>query len=232
VFPLKRACAGASLILLVAGLLAQPAAAHQGNPNFRSIAHGITPAVKGVQIQVLNGDDRFEIDNRSRKTIVIDGYDSEPYARLMPDGTVEINKRSPAGYINNDRFAQSPVPAFASATAPPQWVVQSKTGRFQWHDHRMHWMAKSVPPQVKDKNKKTKIFDYKVPLKIDGTPAAIKGTLFWVGPQGGSFPIGAAIAFAVIALLLLALVVFVRRRRGPTAPGDDGPRGQVATEAW
>jgi hypothetical protein len=232
VFSLKRACAGASLGLLAAGLLAQPAAAHQGNPNFRSIAHGITPATKGVQIQVLNGDDRFELDNRSGKTIVIDGYDSEPYARLLADGTVEVNKRSPAGYINNDRFAQSPVPAFASATAPPQWVVQSKTGRFQWHDHRMHWMAKTVPPQVKNKHMRTKIFDYKVPLKIDGTPAAIRGTLFWVGPQGGSFPVGAAIAFAVIALLLLALVVFVRRRRGPTASGDESPREEVATEAW
>jgi hypothetical protein len=219
-------------VLLAAGLLAQPASAHQGNPNFRSIAHGITPPFKGVQIQVLNGDDRFELDNRSGKTILVEGYDSEPYARLMPDGTVEVNKLSPAGYINNDRFAQSPVPAFASATAAPQWVVQSKTGRFQWHDHRMHWMATTVPPQVKDKNKRTKIFDYKVPLKVNGAPAAITGTLFWVGPQGGSFPIGAAIAFVVIALLLLALVVFVRRRRGPSTSGDESSRAEVATEAW
>jgi hypothetical protein len=229
---MKRACAGAFAGLLCAGVAAAPVSAHQGNPNFRSIAHGITPAVKGVQLQVLNGDDRFELDNHSGKTIVVEGYDSEPYARLMPDGTVEVNKLSPANYINNDRYAQSPVPAFASAKARPQWVVQSKTGRFQWHDHRMHWMAKTVPPQVKDKHKKTKIFDYKVPLKVNGSPAAIDGTLFWVGPQGGSFPIGAAIAFAVIALLLLALVVFVRRRRRPSTPGDQGERDQVATEAW
>jgi hypothetical protein len=229
---MKRACAGTFAGLLCAGVAAAPVSAHQGNPNFRSIAHGITPAVKGVQIQVLNGDDRFEIDNRSGKAIVIQGYDSEPYARLMPDGTVEVNKRSPADYINNDRFAQSPVPAFASATAPPQWVVQSKTGRFQWHDHRMHWMAKTTPPQVKDKHKKTKIFDYKIPLEVDGKPAALKGTLFWVGPQGGSFPVGAAIALAVIALALLALVVVVRRRRVASEAGDSPTSPEPATEAW
>jgi hypothetical protein len=211
---------------------AAPVSAHQGNPNFRSIAHGITPAVKGVQIQVLNGDDRFEIDNRSGKAIVIQGYDSEPYARLMPDGTVEVNKRSPADYINNDRFAQSPVPAFASATAPPQWVVQSKTGRFQWHDHRMHWMAKTTPPQVKDKHKKTKIFDYKIPLKVNGKPAALKGTLFWVGPQGGSAPVAALVAFLLIALALLGLVIIVRRRRGGPEVADALPRPEPANEAW
>jgi len=229
VFSVKRACAGAFVGLLCAGVTAAPVSAHQGNPNFRSIAHGITPAVKGVQIQVLNGDDRFEIDNRSGRTIVIEGYDSEPYARLMPDGTVEVNKRSPADYINNDRYAQSPVPAFASATAPPQWVVQSKTGRFQWHDHRMHWMARTTPPQVKDKHKRTKIFDYKIPLKVNGQPANLTGTLFWVGPQGGSFPVGAAIAFVAIVLVLLVLVM-MRRRRGGLADGT--APSEPATEAW
>jgi hypothetical protein len=218
--------------LLCAGLAAGPASAHQGNPNFRSVVHGLTPAISGVQVQVLGSDDRFELDNHSGRTITVDGYDSEPYARLMPDGTVEVNKRSPAGYLNEDRFAQSTVPAFAKAAAPPQWVVQSKTGRFQWHDHRMHWMAKTLPPQVKDKHKKTKIFDYKIPLEVDGKPAALKGTLFWVGPQGGSFPMGAAIALAVIALALLALVVVVRRRRVASEAGDSPTSPEPATEAW
>jgi hypothetical protein len=228
VFSIKRACAGAFAGLLCAAAAATPALAHQGNPNFRSIAHGITPAIKGVQVQVLNNDDRFELDNHSGKTIVIQGYDSEPYARLMPDGTVEINKLSPANYLNNDRYAQSKVPAFAKADATPQWVVQSKTGRFQWHDHRMHWMAKSLPPQVKDKHKKTKIFDYKVPLEVNGKRASLTGTLWWVGPQGGGFPVGAALAFALIVLVLLALVIITRRRRAATRDA----RRETTAEAW
>ena len=227
-FSIKRACAGAFAALLCAGAVAAPVSAHQGNPNFRSIAHGITPPVRGIEVQVLNNDDRFELDNRSGKTIVIEGYDSEPYARLLPDGTVEVNKRSPANYLNNDRYAQAAVPAFAKASAKPQWVVESKTRRFQWHDHRMHWMAKSLPPQVKDKHKKTKIFDYKIPLKVDGKPAALTGTLWWVGPQGGGFPVGAGIALAVIVAGLLALVIVTRRRRGAVA---DRP-AETVPEAW
>jgi hypothetical protein len=230
VLSIERACAGAFVGLLCAGVMTAPVSAHQGNPNMRSIPHGITPAVKGVQIQVLNNDDRFELDNRSGKTIVIQGYDSEPYARLLPDGTVMVNKRSPAYYLNNDRYAQAKVPASASATAPPQWSVESKTGRFQWHDHRMHWMAKTTPPQVKDKHKKTKIFDYKIPLQVNGNPAALKGTLWCVGPQGGGFPIGAAIAFAVIAGGLLLLVIVVRRRR--SSGGAPSGSGRTRTEAW
>jgi hypothetical protein len=104
-------------------------------------------------------------------------------------------------------------------------------GRFQWHDHRMHWMAKTVPPQVKDKRKRTKIFEYKIPLKVDGKPATLNGTLFWVGPQGGGFPVAAGIAFLVIVLALVALVVVVRRRRaGPAL--DTSSRGAPASEAW
>ena len=230
-FSIKRACAGALSTLLCAGLAVAPASAHQGNPNMRSIPHGITPAVKGVQIQVLNNDDRFELDNHSGKTITVIGYDSEPYARLLANGTVEVNKRSPAYYLNDDRYAQSIVPASANADAPPQWVVQSKTGRFQWHDHRMHWMARTTPPQVKDKHKRTKIFDYKIPLKVNGAPATLNGTLMWVGPQGGGFPVAAAIAFIAIMLALLALVIVTRRRRA--ADGGAPPaRQESATEAW
>jgi hypothetical protein len=228
VFSMKRACAGA-LVGLLSAAAAAPVSAHQGNPNMRSIPHGITPPVKGIQVQVLNNDDRFELDNRSGKTIVIKGYDSEPYARLLPDGTVEVNKRSPAYFLNNDRYAQSTVPPSASATAAPQWAVESKTGRFQWHDHRMHWMAKTTPPQVKDKHKKTKIFDYKIPLQVNGKPAALAGTLWWVGPQGGSFPVGLVVASVVIVLVLLALVLLRRRSSG------DAPRattGEPTTEAW
>jgi copper transport protein len=42
----------------------------------------------------------------------------------------------------------------------------SKTGRFEWHDHRMHWMSESDPEQVKDKDARTKVFDWKVPIVL------------------------------------------------------------------
>ena len=59
---MRRALALAVAVVLLA---ASPAAAHQGNPNYRSVVDSITPAVKGVTLHVLNYDDRFELTNHS-----------------------------------------------------------------------------------------------------------------------------------------------------------------------
>src|SRR3954452_16324892 len=108
----------------VVGLLCAPAAvAHQGNPNFRSSVDAVTPAVRGLDLQVLNYDDRFQLTNHSGQAITVLGYNGEPYARVLADGTVELNKRSPAYYLNDDRYADVRVPARANARAAPQWSV-------------------------------------------------------------------------------------------------------------
>jgi hypothetical protein len=216
---MRRALAlGAAAALL----LAQSAAAHQGNPNYRSVVDSVTPAVKGLTLHVLNYDDRFELTNRSGQTVTIHGYDGEPYARVLANGTVEVNKRSPAYYLNDDRYADVKVPASADPKAAPQWSVVDKTGTVQWHDHRMHWMSKSMPPQVKDKSKRTKVFDYAVPLSVGGQPGAIRGTLFWQPGAGGGVPVGMIVGLVALVLVGLGAVVVVRRRRaGETVEGAE-----------
>jgi hypothetical protein len=217
----------------VALLVGAPVAlAHQGSPNFLSQVNRITPATDGVRVTVVNRDDQLLLQNTSGKTVVVVGYVDEPYARIDPDGTVFVNTDSQAYYINQERDGKVGTPAGVDSKGAPQWKEVSRTGRFEWHDHRMHWMAKSLPPQVKDKNKRTKIFDYKIPLQVNGKPVALKGTLVWVGPQGGGFPVGAGIAFALIAIALLALVIVVRRRRTAAGVGQSTPSPEHATEAW
>ena len=221
----------ATVALAAAG--ASAASAHTGNPNFRSVFDGLSPhAVPGVKIQVLGYDQNYQLINRSGKVVVIRGYQDEPYARLLPDGTVEVNHNSPAFYLNADRYATATVPATATASATPDWHVIDRTGQFIWHDHRMHWMSTSRPPAVKDPKKRTKIYDYAIPLTVGGTATTIRGTLFWVGPAGGGLPVGAIVAFVVLAVAGLALIVVVRRRRGaPDADADTGA-GPGPAEAW
>ena len=155
------------LALIVAGLPAASALAHGGNPNFRSEFRAVRPAVPGLQVQVLNYDDRLLLINRTGKTVLVRGYEREPYARLRADGAVEVNKRSPSYYLNEERYGGTPVPPSASPKAPPQWSLVSKTGRFETHDHRIHWMSKgATPPQVTDKDKRTKVFDWRVPIEV------------------------------------------------------------------
>ena len=133
----------AAVVALAALLAAAPAAlAHQGNPNYLSQVDAITPATKGVTVDVLNRDDRLLLHNTSGQDVVIRGYNGEPYARVLADGTVQVNRRSPARYLNDDRFAQVSVPAGIDGKGAPRWEEISRTGRFEWHDHRFHWMAR------------------------------------------------------------------------------------------
>jgi hypothetical protein len=205
-------------------LFAQAAAAHQGNPNYRSVVDSVTPAVKGLTLRVLNYDDRFELTNHSGQPVTIQGYDGEPYARVLADGTVELNTRSPAYYLNDDRYADVKVPASADPKALAQWAVVDKTGSVQWHDHRMHWMSRSTPPQVKDKSKRTTVFDYAIPLRVGGQPGAIRGTLFWQPGAGGGAPVGMIAGLVALVVLGLGAVAVVRRRRAAETA--------EAAEAW
>jgi hypothetical protein len=212
---------------LLALAVAPAASAHQGNPNYRSVIDGVTPKVSGVRLQVLNLDDRLELQNDSGRTVVVQGYNGEPYARVLADGTVQVNRRSPAFYLNDDRFAQVKVPASAKPGATPQWQLVDKAGRFEWHDHRIHWMSKVPPKQVTDKSRRTKVFDWSVPLQVGAERGSVNGTLFWQPSAGGGAPVGAIAGLGAIALLGLGAVVVVRRRR---AGAEGVPAAEV--EAW
>jgi hypothetical protein len=216
---LRGAIAAAALLALAA---APTALAHQGNPDFRSTITSVTPAAPGVHLQILNFDDRLELRNTSGLTVTVQGYNGEPYARVLGDGTVELNRRSPAFYLNQDRTGEAAVPASARAGAAPRWQVVDRAGRLQWHDHRIHWMGSGLPPQVKDKGKGAKIFDWSIPLQVGTSAAAVHGTLSYQPRPGGGAPVGAIAGLIALTVLGAGAVVVVRRRR----------RMPAGTEAW
>ncbi len=211
--------AGRAIALAAAALLAlavTPAAAHEGNAKYSSVVQRITPATSGVQAQVLDYDDRLELTNRSGKTVVIYGYDGEPYARVLADGTVQINTRSPGVKLNEDEGQELSVHSIPLPPGGPSWKTQDRTGRIEWHDHRIHYRAGNVAPQVHDQSKRTKVFDWSVPLRIGAQMGAIGGTLTWVGTgssSSSSFPVAAVVSLIVLVLLAIGAVVLVRRRR-------------------
>jgi hypothetical protein len=207
------------------------------NYNYRSNITRVIPSTPGVSLQVLEFADRLLLTNHSGQTVTVYGYQGEPYARVLADGTVQLNTRSPAYYLNQNFYANVNVPPSASPTATPQWTVIDRTGQLEWHDHRIHWMSPALPPQVKDKGKRTKIFNWQVPIQVGASKGTVNGELFWTPESGTKTPTGAIVALAVIALLGLLFVLFIRRRRsgatpGPSAGEPGGESGSPVREAW
>ncbi|HWH10824.1 MAG TPA: hypothetical protein VG165_06820 [Solirubrobacteraceae bacterium] len=241
---MTRRLLGVAAALLALGLApaavasAPNPATESGNPindqgsnyNYRSNITSVAPSVPGLSLQVLEFADRMLLINHSGKTVTIYGYDGEPYARVLGNGTVEQNLRSTAVYLNTNFYADVTPPASASTNpaTPPEWQVVDKTGQFEWHDHRIHWMSPQTPPQVKDKAKLTKIFDWAVPISVGSQKGVVDGELFWT-PENSKAPVGAIIALVVLLLGSIGLVFTVRRRRRRTsAAGGAG----TPTEVW
>ncbi|GIK76977.1 MAG: hypothetical protein EDQ89_05960 [Acidobacteria bacterium] len=208
---MRRLLRAFALGLATTALVAGHADAHQGDPNYRSEVAGIKPPVDGLSAEILNYDSDIVLTSDGDNTIIVEGYEGEPYLRFSPGGAVEANLASPAYYLNSDRYGDAEVPADADPDADPDWKLVAGTGEFSWHDHRSHYMSTSIPPQVEDEGQRTRIFDYEIPLRVDGRPAAIRGTLYWVGSTG--FPVAPFIALGLAAIGSAILALVVRRRR-------------------
>jgi hypothetical protein len=202
--------------------------------HYRSEIRSVTPQARGLSVRVLQFADRLLLVNHTGKTVTIFGYDGEPYARILANGTTEQNRRSPATYLNQSFFGDINVPPQANASAAPSWQVIDRTGQLEWHDHRIHYTSPATPPQVKDKGKRTLIFDWKVPIEVGSDRGAITGQLFWA-PESSKTPLAAILIGVAIVLAGLAFVVFVRRRRaGGVVAGtqDPGAGQEPGSEAW
>ncbi len=203
------------------------------NYNYRSNITSVTPNAAGLSVQVLEFADRLLLTNHTGQTVTIYGYEGEPYARVLANGTAEQNVRSPATYLNENFYGDVTVPATADPGAPPKWEVVDRTGQFEWHDHRIHWMSPLTPTEVKNKSKLTLIFDWQVPIEVGTRKGAIAGQLLWT-PESSKTPTAAIVLGVLIVLAGLAFVLFVRRRRARAAGagGAGGAPPQAAKEAW
>jgi hypothetical protein len=201
------------------------------SPNYRSMITSVSPSVRGVSLQVLQFSDRLLLRNHSGRTVTILGYQNEPYARVQANGTVEVNRTSPAYFLNQSFYGDVTVPSYATATATPHWTLVDRTGQLEWHDHRIHWMSPVLPPQVKNKAKRTLIFDWTVPIEVGASKGNVAGQLFWT-PESSAAPVAAIVIGGAIVVLGLMLVLVMRRRRSEQPPvhppaGDAGGAGET-----
>ncbi|MCC5947283.1 MAG: hypothetical protein JJT89_02410 [Nitriliruptoraceae bacterium] len=198
---------------LVALLVLGPAGAAFADPagptHFRSTATQIETADgedPGIGLEIVGGDAYLVLDARGR-SVAVPGYEGEPYLRFDADGSVWVNERSPARWLNDARFGslEVEVPVGASADAPPEWRMVSRGGVWSWHDHRIHFMSPSLPAQV-DPTAGTvqAVTSWEVPLTVDDDEVVVRGELDWVpGPSTLVSAIwGGLAALGAVGLLL------------------------------
>lgn len=194
-----------AFVFLWLAATAWPASAHSvagvGGTNYRTTVHGVTPAVSGISVKVVEAGSRLELTNRSRDVVVVLGYQQEPYLRIGPGG-VEENRRSPATYLNATRKGDTPIPGTASPDAPPQWKRISSGHTARWHDHRIHWMGRTDPPEVRrDRGHRHVVNpEWTIDLRVgdSGRAAQVKGDLVWVPPPS-------SLPWVLAAVVLVAL---------------------------
>ena len=229
---MKRIGLLAGALAALAGLVPLAArAANESYPqNYKTQLRSLDPPVQGLKLTTAGGDRYLVLTNGSGKTTVVTGYDGDPYLRFQPNRVVEVNLHSPSKYVNEDRFGTLQPPPSAIPGATPKWKVVATNGSYKWFDHRIHWMERSLPSQVKDRGKKTKIFDWEVPLKVAGKPVRAAGTLFWIPNSSSGMSAALIAAIAAAVLLVLVAVALLLRRRG--RPVVDRPREKAPKEAW
>jgi hypothetical protein len=184
---------------------------------FRSAVESIRPSSPGLTVRVLDSDDELQLRNATGREIVILGYEGEPYLRFSADGVFR-NARSPATYLNLDRYAKVDVPAEADPKAPPRWERVASGAIWSWHDHRIHWMSPIDPPRVRaNPDRRQHVFDWRVPARMEGRSLAISGRLDYVPPDEKRsllpLALGAAVAVGTTGAVIAILVR--RSRRSP-----------------
>jgi hypothetical protein len=199
----------ARLLVLLAGVMAVlavagPAAAHVGGDvagsDFDGRVTSVTPEVPGLTVRVLQFGDELEVVNTTGTEVAIPGYSEEPYLRIGPDG-VWRNSRSPATYLNLDRFGGADVPETVDVDAEPEWVQVSTQPQYVWHDHRTHWMSEDqLPPMVAaDPDREHLVANWVVPMTHGSTSIEVAGELTWEPPPSPWVVWPAHLAVAAVA---------------------------------
>jgi hypothetical protein len=171
----RRLGALVGLVCAVGLVLAPTAGADGVGPNNdRSVIDSVDPTPDGVHVEIVGGDSFFQVTAEPGTEVRIPGYDGEPYLRILADGRVQRNERSPAAYLNVSRNAQvDRFPDGVSSSADPRWHTIADDGQVAWHDHRIHWMLPEAPTVGADGVVQT----WELPLQVDGTDVVVTGRL-------------------------------------------------------
>jgi hypothetical protein len=173
----------------------------------------ITHVPGGLEAKAIDGDLRLWLRApRSLNVYVID-YRGVPYLHFQRAG-IWVNENSSMYFLNQ-------VPPVTPSTSlgpgtPPDWHRVTTGHTYVWHDGRLHAGATQARlPGARFAG------DWSVPLRIDGTAAAIRGGLYYAPPPSPVWfwPVGVVLGcvLAGVRLRRPALDLRLARISGGTA---------------
>lgn len=187
----------AALAVLFVLVSAGPAAADPPGPtDYRTEVLSIVPDVEGIELSIIGGDSFVRLEVTGRE-VVVSGYRGEPYLRFDADGGVYENQRSPARWLNEERYGEVDLPASVDPAADPEWIQVADDGSYAWHDHRTHWMNATRPP---GKGPGDVILQAVVLLQVDGEAVSVTVESVWVeAPSPVPALLGGIVGLAAVA---------------------------------
>lgn len=195
---LRRALSLATTLLVVAWPTAA-GADPAGPTDYRSVIEAIQPQTDAMTVSIVGGDSFVVLEQQQAVPIEVRGYNGEPYLRWSAEGIVEQNRRSPATYLNTDRFGtaeSAELPADADAAAAPEWDVVADDGVYAWHDHRAHWMLAQPPLGLGPGDQ---IVDDVIPVIVEGEVIELEVASYWQDPPSLLPALsGAALGFGAV----------------------------------
>lgn len=178
-----------------------------GPTDYRTDIVSIEPATPAIKVEMIGGDSFLSLTQIEPVEVLVLGYQAEPYLRFDTDGRVYENRRSPAVFLNQERYGEEEPPPFARADARPEWAEVADNGRYSWHDHRSHWMNPNPPPSAQAGDQ---VLEATVPIQVDGRPVTITVASFLLdGPSNF-----AALGGFVAATFAIGVVMSTMQRSG------------------
>jgi hypothetical protein len=189
-----------AIAAFVLTLLAPAAAQAHGpvDPSGSTYLARIAHVPAGLQAKAIDGDLRLWMRASPSLNVYVIDYRGAPYLHFERDG-VWVNENSSMYFLN-----QIPPVTPSTDLGPdirPDWHRVTTGHTYVWHDGRLHAGATQARlPGARFAG------DWSVPLRIDGTTAAIRGGLYYAPPPS-------PVWFWPVAVVLGCVLAGVRLRR-------------------
>lgn len=140
--------------------------------NTEAIVTSVSPQLPdGVKMDIV-GTDTFVRVRSDGHSVIIPGYEQEPYIEVLETNEVRVNVNSITYLLNQTRYG-SDVPEIT--TDEVKWETVSNNGEYMWHDHRVHWMSQKPPAIMNDDGL---IQTWVILLTVDSANVTVNGELY------------------------------------------------------